>query len=152
MSLNLEQTDLPAVFEPELEATLKRVAGMSPKALMDVADDPRALTAHARVMLMAQLGVMHKRSASPNFSDSHRLQLIDKLIRASGLNVQTEDAVSADKLPQIVINVGDPTAKITQNRENGPPQPVFPAKYLKQDVKNANQGAVEDEDDEYEGF
>lgn len=134
-----------SLIPKDLEATLQRIAGLSPKTLLDVADDPGVLQANARVIAMLQLGVLNKMSASPSFTIQNRLQLLDKAIRLSGVNQVNNDAVTADKLPQITINIGNPHAAAPNPANNS----LFPAKYSEKPQKEAlEHGEIADFTDE----
>lgn len=115
-----EQLSLP----DSVAATLDRVAGLSPKTLLDAADDPSVLQHMARMHLAIELGRMSKLANSPAMTITQRISYIEKLSRVAGMNDIDARAVSAHDLPQIVINIPDYGA---QQLPNAPHYPALSA-------------------------
>ena len=128
----------------DVAGAISRLTGLSPKLLMDVAEDPEAAKPVYRVWQLSLAAIMMKRAVAPDFPDSLRLKLIDSLGKF-GAGVQ-DNTLTAANLPQITINVpiyqGDrPVSKLFNL------QPIDPTYLLEGDVYEHDADSAEIGDD-----
>lgn len=115
-----------------VERMLERVAGITPKGLLEAMEDPSVVQKTATGDLYIQLGVMRKFASSQAMTIQQRLQYMNLLSKISGVQGYDEKPLNAANLPQIVINVPDysqiPKPRLVpigrQVIEHGPPVPV----------------------------
>lgn len=101
----LTQIDPAKIINGHVAAMLERMAGITPKGLIEALSDPQVIQKRARGDLYIQLGLMAKLSTSPKFTMGHRLQYMNLLSRLSAV-INPEDALpGAENLPKIVINM-----------------------------------------------
>ena len=91
----------------EAAAAVQRLAGVSPKALMEARDNPESVQRDMRLLYVLHVGIMHKRitAEGAGFPVAQHMKFIELLGKGGKVASDVETPLTADRLPQIVINI-----------------------------------------------